>query len=361
MQQIAILSALMIAVLVPTQSAHGDFFVIKRFFGGGQQTWSAPDGVPFTVEVSGTVESVTIFSNALNPATEDLGRVTIQRTSATNQQIWIYIVVDGNPSPGDAHYPLSQAAWRHWNGLVSSDLGEGGLLVRAVIAGNLTDLVHAPDGQAIGGVMNLRAGGNVGGAIVSGSQGTCRVRAEGSVAGSASNQVIESEGAIAEVIAVTGDIRANISALDGAIGVVSAGGNIGTVPPASIVHQIGATSGIGSITSGGSVSANITANGAIGAFDCGSDYRGTMSLSGFDAFRIRRDLLSTGIINLTGSLPANRVVEIDRSTIAGSQINIASSAGLLGQIEVHRGLVRSRDHRVRLRVRDTPWHPTMQA
>jgi hypothetical protein len=94
--------------------------------------------------VSGTVVSVTIFSNATNPATEDLGRITIQRTSSVNQQIWIYIVVDSNPSPGDDHYPLSQAACRHWDGLVGSDLGEGGLLVRAVIAGTSRTLCMPP-------------------------------------------------------------------------------------------------------------------------------------------------------------------------------------------------------------------------
>jgi hypothetical protein len=102
--------------------------------------------------------------------------------------------------------------------------------------------------------MNIRAGGNVGGAIVSGSQGTCRVRAGGSVAGTASNQVIESSAGIAEVRADSGDIRANLNALDGAIDVIDApNGHIGLLPPAAVVHQISATNGINSLTSSGTI------------------------------------------------------------------------------------------------------------
>jgi hypothetical protein len=62
-----------------------------------------------------------------------------------------------------------------------------------------------------------------------------------------------------------------------------------------------------------------------------------MSLTGFPTFHIGRDLLSNGTINLTSALPANRRLSIDRSTVAGSQINIATSAGLLGQIDINRG------------------------
>lgn len=294
-------------------------------------------GQDFTVQVTNHVVSLTIYSNATDPTTENLGRITIDRTTSQNQIIWVYIVVDSNPQQGDAQYSLGLAACGNWGGVQNADLGDGGLIVRAVIAGNLTNSLELGDGSAQGGLKNLLVGGNITGGIISGSQGVCRIRALGGI-----NANIDSAVGIALVQADTGNLVGTLlRASSGSIDVINVpNGNIGNPAPAAINYVITSTTGIGTLSTGGSVSAGISVGGGssdITTFDSGSYFRGTMNFAAFTNFHIGGDLLgSSSVIGLNSSLAANRTLDIDGSTASGSQIIIVPSAGLLGQININR-------------------------
>lgn len=186
------------------------------------------------------------------------------------------------------------------------------------------------------GIENFRAGGNIQASIGSGSIGTCRVQAGGSISSGGAGTSINSGAGIAQVLVDNGSLVVNVRALGGAIGEIAVpNGNIGHLPPVAVGHVITATNGIGSITASGSIAANITAGGSIGSFDAGLDYRGNLTMSGFDTFHIGQDFWGPGIITLTNALPANRLMAIDRYTGLSSQINLPA-AGLLGQIDINR-------------------------
>lgn len=316
---------------------HAVTICVKKWFDNQSPTTqcTTTSASTFTIHVNTHVDAVSF--SVTDPVNDSLPLIYIERNDSSTQLIWLYAVTgDANAVPGNAHYQLQDAAAKNWNGL-QIPTGNGQFSLRAVINGNLTGSVLMGDADHTRGVQNFRAGGQILATILSGSIGACRVQAATGIGGTVPNQFIESAAGVLAVLVDSGNLLANVRALNGAIGQINvSSGDIGNPAPAAITFQITATNGIGALNAGGAVSANITGGGSIQSLDVGLDYRGTMTLSGFDAFRIRRDLLADGVINLTSALPADRVLEIDRSTIAGSQIYLPTSTGLLGQIDINR-------------------------